>query len=290
MKHTDIAERFIHSSNWIVFTNCLHSRITENYSLRVRNNPRNVYTSFLSLTRFPFHTPTRLDERLITRLSVRENEKYEKTIKITALTQFQCLPFDFSRSTEYPMRIFRLCVFLKNFSFQPRVERRKNHFYSFCFLYHVSVHLFWKFPLEAGESEVENTSLACYAADGSLFSSCTCWTRRFYDVVGGVGYKCLFVVLLYTVQQWEVLRIFAAIKVMGSSVRSWSERNFFGANVAKGYFIVTEREFNVMRITGGNFFRSNGVRFNKMLCKRTEKNIFWSRWTLLWLSFTLIEL
>lgn len=128
-----------------------------------------MFTRVFSLTRFSIHTPNRLDERLITRLSVRENEKYEKTIKITAVTQFQCLPFDFSRSTKYPMRIFRLCVFLKKFSFQPRVERRKNHFYSFCFFYHVSVHLFWKFPLEAGESEVENTSLACYAADGSLF-------------------------------------------------------------------------------------------------------------------------
>lgn len=67
---------------------------------------------------------------------------------------------------------------------------------------------------------------AFFRAAGLLFSSCTCWTRRFYDVVGGVGCKCLFVVLLYTVQQWEAYRIFAAIKVTSSSVRSWSEVNF----------------------------------------------------------------
>lgn len=136
-----------------------------------------MFTRVFSLARFSIHTPNRLDERLITRLSVRENEIYEKTIKITSLTQFQCLPFDFSRSTEYPMRIFRLCVFLKNFSFQPRVERRKNHFYSFCLFYHVSVHLFWKFPLEAGESEVENTRSPVMLLTVRFFELPVCFFR-----------------------------------------------------------------------------------------------------------------
>lgn len=59
-----------------------------------------------------------------------------------------------------------------------------------------------------------------------------------------MGFKSLFVVLLYAARQGEAFPIFAAIKVMGSSVRSWSEVNFFEANVAKGYFTVTDGEFN----------------------------------------------
>lgn len=46
----------------------------------------------------------------------------------------------------------------------------------------------------SGESEVENTSFYCYAADGSLYASLHLLSETNFRVVCGVNCKYLFVV------------------------------------------------------------------------------------------------
>lgn len=259
MKHSYWFTRLIELCSQIA---CTQVHITENYSLRERNNFRSVYTNFLAHKIFHSHieyTRWTLDNSTVGTGKWKIWENY-KNNSVNAVPMFTVWFFAINWISDQNIPA------LKNFSFQPRVERRKNHFYSFYFFYHVSAHLFRKISLGTGKNEEENTPLACYAADGSLFSSCTCWARLLYDVVCGVGFKCLFVVLLYTARQWEAFPIFAAIKVMGSSVRSWSEVNFFGANVAKGYFLVTDREFNELSASIYFFLKLAHTKCNLLRC------------------------
>lgn len=131
---------------------------------------------------------------------------------------------------------FRLWMFLKNFSFQPRVERRENDFFLFIlFLLSCVGKFILKMFTRNGENGVGNTSFCCYASDGSLFASLHMPSETIFRVVCGVNYKCLFVVL-YRVQRWEAFRIFTAIKVTGSSVRSWSGVYFSVLIWQKGIF------------------------------------------------------